>query len=81
MKSPNYSYTNDGLFPIRYIKKNKFISQLESVETPNGQIIKNNKKNKSLQNLNKGYKTKGVSKITMKKIAIACRILSYAPLS
>lgn len=78
MKSPNYSYTNNGLFPIRYIKKTKFISQLEDVETPNGKIIENHKKNKSLENLNIGFKTKGVSKMTMKKIAIACRILSYA---
>ena len=54
-----YSYTNSGIFPIRYIARKNYSE-------------------KSKENLNRGFKTLGVSNSTMKKIKTASRVLSYA---
>ena len=54
-----YSYTNTGVFPIRYIARKNYSA-------------------KSKENLNRGFKTLGVSNATMKKIKTASRVLSYA---
>lgn len=61
MKSINYKYTNTGFYPIRYIKRGR-----------------NAEKNiNSLENLNVGFKTKGVSNYTQKKIRLYATMLSY----
>lgn len=59
MKEIIYSYTNNGINPIRYIQRKNY-------------------NNESKKNLNKGFKTLGVSEVTQKKIRTACRVLSYS---
>ena len=52
----NYGYSNNGIFPIRYVQTRK-------------------RNGASLQNLNKGFRTLGVSRATQSKIAKHCRVL------
>lgn len=54
-----YGYTNNGLFPIRFVKTRK-------------------RSDSSLSNLSRGFKTKGVSKATIRKILCASRVLAFA---
>ena len=76
-----YKFTNNGLYPIKYqyrkyVKKD--IENPDSIDYNPYQVLVNEKRKKSLDNLNIGYETKGVSDVTRKKIAIACRVLSYS---
>lgn len=69
MKKPTYAYSHNGNFPFRFLAKRK-----------NSEIIKNPyapSRLNSLLNLNKGFKSLGISEATRKKIAFACRTLSY----
>lgn len=54
----NFKYTNNGLFPIRYMVTKK-------------------KAAAGVNNLNRGYRTTGVSEATRRKITAAARVLSY----
>ena len=81
MNNLNWAFTNTGTYPLKYVKRlprlkeedtSTDISVLCNVDPSN--LLKSN----SLDNLNKGFATKGVSAATKKKIAVACRVLSYA---
>ena len=65
-----YTYTHNGQFPFRTIAKS----------SSKDYILYGTKKvsEKSLANLNKGFRTLGISETTRKKIAFACRTLSFA---
>lgn len=54
----NYRFTNNGLFPVRYMVTRK-------------------RSQASDQNLNRGFRTSGISEATRKKITTAARVLSY----
>lgn len=76
-----YKFTNNGLYPIKYPFRKHVKKDIENPESSDYnpyQVIVNDKRKKSLENLNKGFETKGVSDVTRKKIAIACRVLSYS---
>lgn len=62
MSERNYTYSNTGLFPVRLINCRRGGATSEV----------------SKKNLNKGYKTLGVSQATQRKIITACRVLSYS---
>lgn len=65
-----YNYTHNGLFPFRTIAKTSTKDYILYGEKK--------KSEKSLANLNKGFRTLGISDVTRKKIAFACRTLSFA---
>lgn len=76
-----YKFTNNGLYPIKYQYRKHVKKDIENPESSDYnpyQVIVNDKRKKSLENLNVGYETKGVSDVTRKKIALACRVLSYS---
>ena len=62
MSDITYRYSNTGLFPVRLV----------------GRSRKGVKHENSLKSLNKGYKTKGVSEATRRKIKSHVHVLSYA---
>ena len=65
-----YNYTHNGLYPFRTIAKTCTKDYVLYGEKK--------KSEKSLANLNKGFRTLGISEVTRKKIAFACRTLSFA---
>lgn len=76
-----FGYTNNGNFPIRYVKRKYFYPKDVGNDTFENEIISDSKsesRKNSLANLTAGFETKGVSSTTAKKIATACRVLSYA---
>jgi len=81
MENTIYSYSNNGNYPFRYIKKN---SKKNIIRYDNQQevVIDKNQlsegKKKSLENLNKGFRTNGVSVATRRKIIKNCRILAIS---
>ena len=69
MDNLHYNYSHNGLFAFRFYARRS-----------NKELIKNSSCRKnpiSLKNLNRGFKSLGVSDTTRKKIAFACRTLSY----
>lgn len=67
-------YTNNGRYFIRYQYNGK---RAKALILDNIQELDEDKVNKSLSNLNKGYSTKGVSKRTSSKIKQRVRILNF----
>ena len=65
-----YTYTHNGNFPFRALAKRNYsdviLNKVKSISE------------NSLKNLNRGFKTLGISESTRKKIAFACRTLSFA---
>ena len=57
-KKFNFGYTNNGLYPVRFLKTKKKAAACG-------------------QNLNRGFRTSGISEATRKKIVTAARVLSY----
>lgn len=68
-----YAYSHNGQFPFRTLTK-KNNSHLLKYEKKKVSLI-------SLKNLNVGFKTLGISEATRKKIAFACRTLSFSSVS
>ena len=70
MKDTAYKFTNTGLFPVRYIVRRSYLKDVNSENegfSDDYILQKNENRKKSLENLNKGFETKGVSNITPKK--------------
>lgn len=61
MKERIYRYTNTIAYPVRLLGARR-----------KGSVMKE----KSLENLNKGYRTKGISEVTKRKILQHCRMLA-----
>lgn len=81
MINQNYTYSNNAEFPIRYIVSRGRSSAANTVlceDSRTGEINEINLNQNSLSNLNKGFKTLGVSKSTQKKIAKHCKVLGLA---
>ena len=81
MKVAAYKFTNTGLFPVRYIVRKSYPKDVNSENegfSDDYILHKNENRKKSLENLNKGFETKGISSITQKKIMTACRVMSYS---
>ena len=81
MKGTAYKYSNTGLFPVRYIARRSYPKEVISAKegfSDDYILQKNENRKKSLENLNKGFETKGVSSVTRKKIITACRVMSYS---
>ena len=81
MEKTIYGYSNNGQYPFRYIKKNssKSIIRYDNSGKDNSQEGElSESKKKSLENLNRGYSTNGVSIATRRKIIKNCRVLAIA---
>ena len=81
MEKTIYGYSNNGQYPFRYIKKNssKSIIRYDNSGKDNSQEGELSEgKKKSLENLNRGYSTNGVSIATRRKIIKNCRVLAIA---
>ena len=81
MANLTYKYSNNVEFPIRYIKsrgRSAGENTYSSVDYETGEIIEINLNQRSLENLNKGFATTGVSAATRRKIAKHCKILALA---
>lgn len=81
MVNLNYSYSNNGVFPFRILKRSRH-NHIENIHVDHdtGEEItsyKNSFKN-SLANLNQGFKTSGVSQSTRRKISKHCQVLGLA---
>ena len=84
MKNTVFGYSNNGLYPFRYVRKSsrKAIilheqpknENYEKLELSESEII-------SRKNLNRGFSTSGVSQVTRRKILRSCRVLAIASTS
>lgn len=81
MKTQNFKYGNNGVYPFRYaVRRGRSlaanVNYYENEET--GEIVEVNLNENSLKNLSRGFKTCGVSLATRRKIAKSSRMLSLA---
>lgn len=70
MSATQYSYSNNGLFPIRYIARKGFKPTYAHDAKPRNE--------KSLKNLVRGFQTRGVSEATQRKILKHSRVLGLS---
>ena len=79
MKETTFSYSNNGKFPIKYVPSRGRCASSGTVEIFNDHTEQPETINlnyRSLANLNIGFKTKGVSLATQRKIAKHCNVLA-----
>lgn len=81
MREIVYSYSNNGIFPFRYVKRAKrWVDHSQDIlpgDLP-GEIAEEKKRETQNSNLVKGFETRRVSIATRRKIAKSCRILAIA---
>lgn len=78
MREIVYKYSNNGQFPVKYVKKSRsgYIENVIIDHVTGEEIVFIKESHlRSLENLSTGYSTKGVSQATRRKIAKASRVL------